>query len=534
MDIEKKLYRASIALLATIVFAVILRVTPTTVYNQPFSTDVWPLIKVSRTIVENPEVRIWMDDHFDGYNNRWPGLPISIAIYSLVTGTNVETIYRYLYVIVVTSIQILSIYLLMNTVNLRKGVAIAITLYYVSTPSLALFSSSILKEVYAHVFLYLILLTMVVSIERRRIDFATYFILFLLFITISTTHHFTSLLTLEFMISTILIVMIYYIIEKPKKREDVWKGFKLFISSSSIFAIVFALYYFIYGGYGFRYRIAVEDIALYVFYTLFVYISYALVIQLGIGKTSTLSITSIVIFMTVAIIVYSLAYGVTFERIDIVPYIVPLAIPLPLFCFLPKEMDIDRALVLGIATALSINIMYIYFSRPELMEIFHRILNYLPLMSSFLMGYIVSRIRNSILKIFIFFIVSITVLMNVISVYNIVLGRDRTIFYWIYRESEVHSLNYMYISSIDNTKILGDAKVFYFMGSRRSVYPLALINYLYTNRSYRDSLVILYRDNFDKGYAISLTIHNIKSMVMYINTLNRVYDCRTVLGLLMR
>ncbi|MEM4502280.1 MAG: hypothetical protein QXV42_02375, partial [Ignisphaera sp.] len=200
----------------------------------------------------------------------------------------------------------------------------------------------------------------------------------------------------------------------------------------------------------------------------------------------------------------------------------------------PKEMDIDRALVLGIATALSINIMYIYFSRPELMEIFHRILNYLPLMSSFLMGYIVSRIRNSILKIFIFFIVSITVLMNVISVCNIVLGRDRTIFYWIYRESEVHSLNYMYISSIDNTKILGDAKVFYFMGSRRSVYPLALINYLYTNRSYRDSLVILYRDNFDKGYAISLTIHNIKSMVMYINTLNRVYDCRTVLGLLMR
>jgi len=56
--------RANLFLVLVIVFAVVARLMPAIAFDNPFSTDVWPLIRLTRVVVEDPSARIWNDTLF--------------------------------------------------------------------------------------------------------------------------------------------------------------------------------------------------------------------------------------------------------------------------------------------------------------------------------------------------------------------------------------------------------------------------------------------------------------------------------------
>lgn len=55
--------KLSYILFTVLVIGLVFRLIPTTVFNEPYSTDVWPLIRISRKLLDNHDLKIF-DDNF--------------------------------------------------------------------------------------------------------------------------------------------------------------------------------------------------------------------------------------------------------------------------------------------------------------------------------------------------------------------------------------------------------------------------------------------------------------------------------------
>ncbi|MDM7275038.1 MAG: hypothetical protein P3X22_002795 [Thermoprotei archaeon] len=54
--------------------------------GEPYYVDSWPVIAGARTFSSNVEARIFDDNFYDGYNNKWPLAIITGGVYSIITG----------------------------------------------------------------------------------------------------------------------------------------------------------------------------------------------------------------------------------------------------------------------------------------------------------------------------------------------------------------------------------------------------------------------------------------------------------------
>jgi hypothetical protein len=150
---------------------------------------------------------------------------------------------------------------------------------------------------------------------------------------------------------------------------------------------IFTLYYLLYGQTRVVSVISFSDLLSYAFYAVFIYTSYYLAKQVSVNRAISISAVLTALTATAFVTLHSLVYGVTYSLDDIAIHIVAVSAPLVLLCFLPSAVDKVRLFVLGIALFMSVNLLFIYIAKPELVTALHRVLNYLPIMNSMLIAY---------------------------------------------------------------------------------------------------------------------------------------------------
>lgn len=509
-----------------IIIAITLRFLPFLIYREPFSTDIWPLIRASKTLAK-ASAYIWDDQYFDGYNNRWPGVILSTSIASLILDLDIVYVYSYLYLIAISSAYIVLLYVLIRRLSSCRSMSILGLLYFISAPSLLIFSSAILKEVYAYPQLITIVLLVLIYNSKSY----SYIALFLSSLALVITHHLASMMIIGILLSSFIVLAILLILGFCRDREC-FKVIKNIAMAIAMLTILFFIYITIYGGKGFRYRLGIEDISGIFIYAFFIYISYAISSYLKNRRFLSASAISIAIIITILASIYSIIYGITINLNDISLHIIASLAPLITLCLLPNNINIAKVFIIGQALFLATSLSYLYIARPEFVNILHRVANYVVFLNTISIAYTACR-GGRFTKAFSITISILALFSGIICLSSIILGENNSMFYWLYRESEVKGFSDIARLSTDNIILLGDDKIFYFMNTIRNVDTLSIIKILYKNSldCCKGSIVILYQDNLIKGYVNSLTIYDTKNLIHFLNGFNRLYDCRSVIGL---
>ena len=507
---------SKILLTLILVIALCLRLSFTVISNEPFSVDSWPLIRIAGKIQENPNIPIWFDEAFDGYNNHWPGVILSSLITSVVTSIGLEEIYKFTYVMALNFSTLLLIYVILRNLLNSKSSAILSLLYFATIPSLLVFTSATLKEVYAYPLFYSIIL---LTILPRKGYWRPLIVLSILALSISMSHHLATVMCIGILLNTLVVLSIAKIIGSIQATSINERYLSAIITCTSIF---FTLYYLVYGRYGFTIPFTLNDAYLYLIYTIVVYVSYILYLKIGMSKLVVGLSFSIIVLLVSLVPRTSLLPGFPALPWDTLLYAIPVILPFTCFLKIFRPKNIVEALIVGMLLVNVINILFISLAKPELNTVFHRLANYIILMNTMLIAYTWKQVKLS-LRPLIALIPLITIISGAIVVYDIITGIDNISYYWFYRKSEVLGLNNV-IALSTQEYIIGDAKIRYYtmLLENTSFIPLKTLMSKSTNLN--NALVILYRDNYVKGYIISLIPYKINIINYIVSSSNRVYD----------
>ena len=517
--------RSSLAyiLFIVLVIGLVFRLIPTTVFNEPYSTDIWPLIKISRKLLENPDLKIFDDRFFDGYNNRWPGVVLSTTVASIITDLDIYTVYRYLDpIIVITTFSIL-VYILLKTLYRNKKLCSIGLLYFLTVPSLIVFTSALLKEVYAYAFLYILLIYALKKWGNLRRE-----IILVLIVSLALTisHYFVTLIVVGILGST----LIAYLIAKAMgyiRSFEKDHTISQIISILIIVSLAFSTYYSLIGHTAFKIKYTIYDLLPYIFYSIFIFGSYTLYLKLDIEfilKITILSIVSFLLILAIALGVPMLS-GLEIKSNVISYYVIPVALPFILFMWLSNRELAGQYLLNGILLFMMINVLFIVISKPEFSTIFHRVVNYLVLANTLLIASTASLIRRKPIMIIASALSIVSLIFGGIVVMDITTGMDDLVYYWSYREPEIHGFNYVLNYCMDKMIPSGDAKVSYFISIDRSVDETIVLKALYSGYHIDNkTMVILYKDNYVWGYVVSLNVYKIDLFIDQSTNLHRIYD----------
>jgi len=492
-----------------IVIGISLRLIPTTVSGKPFSTDIWPLITLSQTLYSNPWHRIWDDSVFKGHHNKWPAVIFEGAIYTSVTGLDVEFFFRYVGVLITQLIVMLSFF---SFVKRRLGVAPALMSLYALTslPSLIVFTSATLKEVYSYPFAALLLLILF----SRGYKLRKYFLLTLTAIALVASHPLTPLIVIAFIASYIFAIFVDYV--KGGFRALELSGVRSLSASLILVTAIYILYMALYGSRGLIYRFSLGDYAKLGIIAISIYGWYFLV-----GKDAiyflpfmALGVTGLFISMSHRLINSTLAMYIAPAVIMLAPAI--------------RRMWCRDIYIILSSISLPILVSMLYIATtPVLMSILHRVLNCALVTAVAAVVYFAW--RGGMLRIYAVVATLIGVALSIATAINIAVGMDPLVYYWRYSEGEVQGIltiaRYM-----DYKGICGDSKIFYFVGHSIEVDIVCGLELFQSSRIERP--MVLYIDNLRYGYVLSpIDIYPIYNFSKVLEKVSLVYNSDVVYAL---
>lgn len=461
--------------LIILLLAALIRLTPTLITGQPFSTDVWPLIRLCEILVANPDYRVWNHTVLGGYHNRWPAVLLEGSLYSKLTGLDVSVFFRYVGVAVTAILVVLSIYVLAKKLW-GSSAAILSSLTLASVPSLAIFTSATLKEVYS----YPLLLALLLLLPYRWgsnwvIPVAT------LSLALSISHPLTPLIAIASLASYIFINIL------GSLRRAPGTCLKLLGKSLAVLAILsstYITYTILYGAGGLLYRPSLGDYLSISLISVAIYGWYAVV-----GESSARSLP-LILLVTGAIT--ALTGNVLME-----PWLYAYTIPLVL-ALLPLLDTRSRSpgdyVAISLLLPISVGAL---FTATVLPTITHRILNYLSFVATITIGSLSSRRGVSRTYAKLATVVSLATCLAV--VFSTAVGSNPVTYYWRYSEEEVTAVEDLVRLSKEG--LCGDAKISYLVSYVAEVDTTCGLKLLRGSEIGRPT--VLYRDSLRLGYVVS-------------------------------
>ncbi|MGC8974841.1 MAG: hypothetical protein ACP5KB_01425 [Thermoprotei archaeon] len=464
----------SLVLLASIS----VRLLPTVVTGQPFSTDVWPLIRISEELLRNPERRVWDYPLSSNYHIRWPAVMLSATLYSRLTGSEPTQFFSYVGVAALATLIVLVTYSLTKR-WVNKHTALLSSLTLSSIPSFTIFTSATLKEVYA----YPLALAFILLVTKE-FRYSTIAILILLSVALVLSHSLTPLMITAFIASYLFVVVVKRL-EGLRTRVDYGK-----ISTALIIlGTTYTAYMVFYGWGGLKYELSLSDFIVLGVFGVAVYGWYALV-----GSSSTKLSLAVAPVAAASVIA-----GVNVPRDpSILAYVLPPALLLGLL--LTTERG-DRESSLNVASVLlplTTATLYISLASPILTSILHRILNYLVFAAA-VTPILLSKsceTRRKILTL----TTTLVFVTSLATVINAVFLGDSLTFYWKYSTQEVVGLGRV-ASHVSGSKLCGDAKIQYLLGQELVSIVCGLKRFF--DYSVTGPPIVTYPDNFRFGYVVS-------------------------------
>ncbi|UNQ73131.1 hypothetical protein [Infirmifilum sp. NZ] len=507
-----KLHHAALGLI--LCAGLLLHLLPYLITGEPFSTDVWPLIRASERIASNSSLRIWDDRAFDGYNNRWPGVILASAMFSLVSGVGVELTYSFSLLVASLLSSSLMLGAFAKRIIGRGGLAEALPAVWLFYPSVAVFASSLLKEVYAYPFLFALLL-LTTRGSRRDVLVAT-----VLMGALVLSHHLASIMAFSLFLSLAVVctglkAIGYY--RKPCPIRPV-RSIVLGLLTGGFFL----LYYTAYGGAGLRLRLGFADAAMLALYAC--YLTLGVVVYLRFSRVGYVEgLVGVLVLLlllfssrTPAVVGLSVNYG------ELLPYVAPAFAP---FIFLVSRKLPRRELlaaVYALSLPPSVFSLYVLFAKPELASMLHRFLNYFSLPAGVLACVLSSAGRRVIRA-----GVALSLLLLALSAFSLVTLSSfggGPAFYWRYSEAEVESLKGV-LGLVRGGVLGGDDKVSYFCASVLRVDTGSVLAYSYAGRALPTGFPsVVLRDYFSKGYVSGLSVYPVEPFLSSLPRFSRLFD----------
>ncbi len=512
--------RARAALLTVLAVALLLRAIPTLYYGEPFSLDSWPLVRDSEKVLEG--VRIWDDGNLDGYNNHWPGVIMTSVQTSIIVGLKTVTVYRFMGPAVCSLAAILVFYALLRRLISSKYAALGMA-YFALVPSLLLFTSATIKEVYTYPIVFSVLFLAFTGASRGITDYVT--VLLLSFGAV-ISHHLATTMTAGILASVLLVVAV-----KKLMNGTIPRAFstKKIVAGAAFTGLSFIIYYIIYGKSRFLPPITLNDVTALAMYYIFVFVTYAVINSLSISRDKP-RVTTYAVILTLIFAIVSIAYVKSvvpsLPPIDasLYLYIIPLLLPLLASLFTDKHVAGTRehvaCIYIGMYILIASIAAYTVFYKPEITSILHRFLGYLVIPNTLLLG---RKLLNGA-RVMAVAIVALTAASASVVVFNTCTSPDMATYYWVYRESEVTSFKIIHEVINESERVIGDAKVSYYYTLQRVVLLTEFFKVLKHGEAGKP--IILYKDNFSKGYIISINPYRFNPQVL--KMLDRVFDSSTV------
>ncbi len=436
---------------ALLTAALLLRLLPVYVSGAPYSTDVWPLIRVTERLLKDPGAKIWLDELFDGYNNRWPGAPLSVAVVSAATSISPVQAYTVLMPVVLA----LAVYLLLAALLHRLGTpgspARLAAAYLLLAPSLLVFTSACLKEVYAYPLMLVALAAPLLGSKREWLV-----VMCLLGAAMPLVHHLATLATVAFLASAFAwgkyLELLY--------RQGSSVGYGRLAAASIVLLLGFAVYYVTYGGGGLGPRVEFYDLVMYLAYALPVYATAFLTQKRSREASALASLVATAVLVASARYPALLGFNLAGSRFEL--YVLPLVAPLAMYA--ASKLD-ERDLPLyavPIALFAASSALYATFGNPLLP--LHRVLNYAFFYIAMLVALLAS--RESRLKIG---LLAITALSCAVASVGFTLLRGDSIgSSWLYTKQEELLYDFL-CSRLGEYIVAGDSRVSYALSMKLSV-----------------------------------------------------------------
>lgn len=485
-------------LFLTILVALLIRLIPTLTTNQPFSTDTWPLIRLSRVLLANPEYKIWDDSLLGGYNNRWPAVILESTLLATLTGLEPAYFFRFVGVIITQTSMLITTYTLIRR---YKGdhTALLSTLTLTSLPSLAIFTSTTLKEVYA----YPLALLYVLVITEGSLN--TLILALLAAISLVASHPLTPLMMIAFLGS-------YLFVSWVKRLEGLFCSVSVrnYLLMFLLLSFTYIIYTAFYGWGGLIFKFSLSDfIALFVI-GVAVYGWYVLV---G-GDFIKFLLILIPGVMTILVSNYRFLES-PLALLYVVPFI---ALLLP-FMWGSKSRSDKKAIVASILLPILVGIQYIAIVSPFLMSILHRLLNYLFFAVIAITASI--NIHNKKISKYVIAALTISLVITALILVNLTFYGDPLTHYWRYGDREVIGVNNL-VKYVSSEKMCGDAKIKYLINDIVAVDSLCGLRLHEGDPGYP---TILYSDNFRFGYVLSaIDTHPLQELGTLSSIRNVVYS----------
>ncbi len=514
----KNLNKTTIFLPVIFVVSTLFRIIPSYISGSLFSTDVWPLYRCTKILLDNPQTRIWDDKFFDGYNNHWPGVILSSTLYIKVTRIPVAYVYMYVYTIILSIGFLLTFYIVAKLFLDKYPSMIAISIAGM-LPSILIFSSSPLKEVYAYPLFFLVLYLASKSLIHGSMNTPDYFLLSILGSALVLSHHLATYMLIGFLLSVVYVTLIYYL--RGERALQIHSLYSIGFVSSFI-ATEFIIYYYVYGRYGMRLLVPIEQILIYLVYLIVIYGGFSIITFSKRGSSLiSISVLVAILYLVLGRGQINILPGINVSSNMVFWYVIPILASLILI------RDINNIFIKAIVSAVGLfvilNITYIMFGSTLFSSIFHRFANYTVIIVSMLAGN--SWIKNQrSMKLVTLGVLLLTIISSTIIVSNIVNRGYDISYYWFYPSSEVIGFRTILSYSDEKLQIVGDDKVSYFSKMLRNVSPKYVLEAMFLKKSLDyDKLIIIYYENLRIGFEFGINTYSVKDLFKD-NVFNRLYD----------
>ncbi len=433
---------SNLVLLIVFAISIFLRVLPTFLTGEPFSTDSWPLIRDAEILREYTPVDL-RSPLFDGYNNYWPGSFLFSVVGSEVLAVRTIDFMRYL-IPITSSFSIIFIYIIARRLWRSSTAASLAALILGTSVTHVIFTSGVVKEGFAGpLYLQLILLTMVPQSLLPQVISS---------ISLVITHHLTTLNALG--ILAFMAALHLYWNMKSGSEMDLKH-----LPSLLALSVIAVSYYLLYAKEGFKYPPKLEDVIdLIIYYVLGLFISTWLLGAKSSGSSKRFKVIilpALILALAVASTVRSPVSGL--PHLDHIHLVYWLPLVLIAMMFYPSMISIkgrERVLVTGwLLSTFSLELFSVFSGCFACSSVAYREINFLLIPIALISSAILLK-RNSIMKVIAVLLAVLSITSGYLAISWSLNGEDRLTYFWTYTRSEARAMEVL--SSLHVKNLMGD------------------------------------------------------------------------------
>lgn len=453
------------------------------VNNAVFSTDSWPLIKLTQQLLEDPWVKIL------GLSTRHAKYPLAVVfsiIYVEVTSVSVYVFYVFIGVLLIAFTLTILLYTILSK-SFEKISSVFALLALLIYPPFTIFTSAYLKETYAYPLSLLLLLLAILTTRRSM-----WIVVTIVGLTLVLSHPLTSLIT----IVSILTYIYIKLVERIKLGVVSSSGYyRNLVVITLLLSVIYIVYTILIGP---LYVFNLVDIVVLVAYSVVLYATYYIFYADRRFFTALTIILLLIAVFTYIGLIENIQVG-----LNIVLYSIPLLL---LIIGLYKPSSLEGHVIASILLPVGVGVFYTLTYAKWLVTITHRFLNYLvyPLIACLL---VVSRTRFKVLLV----LVVIVLFANCcIVLHSVSTGRDPILFYWRYTVADLVFRDYVVKYSVNH--LLSGVKYSYMLGEEVASVSLELTSMLYTCSLISNTFIVISYEELFYGVPLS-PLHYVKPTV---------------------